>query len=273
MQNSEFSSFNVNIQNKIEEVDFNLSKLSSSLTDISKLLNKDSDMPLLVQKKLEVPKEDKEETKNFNSNEAKYESVSVVKRTGETLKTNLADTKADHGLDRNYVEFKELKQKVDKLYRKFDEIIGKRREDEENRSNASFKNEIFDIENKDFNQPGLTQINQLLNTFHDGKGKDNNSSMNNLLKMINVLTENQKALNSLINNKVGKDDLENSNKHINHELEGYQRKLNILDEKVKKFSEEGLNNTINKEEIVIFHIILDFYFEEVWKRNNNIRNN
>jgi hypothetical protein len=249
----------MNIQNKIEEIDTNLSKLSISLTDIFKLLKKDEDVPLLVQNKLEVPQDDK---KNSNQNfEPKTESVTAHKKSVDTHKSNLTDTNVDHSSDAIYVEFKDYKLKVDKLYKKFEEMIGKQRNerDDDDRLNESIRNDLIDNnENKENNELSLKQINYLVNNIHDGKGKDSNSSAGNFLKMINVLTENQKTTSFQVNIKANKDDLENSNKNINLEIEKLQSTLMRLDEKIKKLTEEGLNKSINKDEIVILLNKSDF---------------
>jgi hypothetical protein len=217
------------------------------------MLNKDQDVPLLVQTKLEVTQDDK---KNSNLNfEPKIEAVTVQKKSVDTHKSNLTDTIVEHSSDAIYVEFKDYKLKVDKLYKKFEEMIGKQRNernerDDDDRLNGSIRNDLIDIENKENNEFSLKQINYLVNSLHDGKGKDSNSSAGNFLKMINVLTENQKATNFQVNNKVSKDDLENSNKNMNLEIEKLQSTLIKLDEKIKKLTEEGLNKSINKDEIV-----------------------
>jgi len=74
------------------------------------------------------------------------------------------------------------------------------------------------------------------------------------MKMINVLTENQRLINSNLSLKSSKEELENVIKNMNNEFERFKTSIgeafSKIETKVKASNEQTITQSIDKEEIV-----------------------
>ena len=108
-------------------------------------------------------------------------------------------------------------------------------------------------ENIIINTPKVSSdtTNNNLNTITNNNIGNNNTQ---LMKMINVLTENQRLINSNLSLKSSKEELENVIKNMNNEFERFKTSIgeafSKIETKVKASNEQTITQSIDKEEIV-----------------------
>ena len=108
-------------------------------------------------------------------------------------------------------------------------------------------------ENIIINTPKVSSdtTNNNLNTITNNNIGSNNTQ---LMKMINVLTENQRLINSNLSLKSSKEELDNVIKSMNNEFERFKTSIgeafSKIETKVKASNEQTITQSIDKEEIV-----------------------
>lgn len=260
------------INNKIEEIDGNILRLSGSFNEVTRILAKDSSIPKIVQTKLEVPKEEKKAEKkinlegtlntNNNLNTINNNNINSANSNSQRSSNELKITNDYKNV--NIPDFQDYKLKLDNLAKKFKDFK-KNYKESNNHANTNPNNNVAlktdTLENE--NNVITTSLENISvgNNLNENQPNNNTTNTNtgpssnvNLLKLINMISDNQKNINFHLANKLSKEESENNSKSLNTELEKLQGRigeaLSKVDLKIKAITQGMLNQTIDKEEIV-----------------------
>ena len=178
-----------------------------------------------------------------------------------TPNNNLTSKSRDQAFQALVSEFKDHKHKFDKLSKKVRDLKEKfkKKFDGENIS-SSLKNDSIDQEN---------QINENPNNNEDDN-KNNNANVilenqsttggynSQIIKMINVMSENQRVINSAMSLKTSKEDLETLTKNIHSDFDRLKASMgdafSKIELKIKATNEAAIKRSIDKDEIVRYFL-------------------
>lgn len=242
------------LQNKDEEFESTIAGLSKSLNDLYRSLTSLNSGQKIVSK--------------LDQN-----SIDILKRdsNNEQVFTNINNPSKikDPGYQSFYNEFQEHKQKFDKMTKKLNELRKKFKKEGDD-SISSLKYDSIDNENNNNNPKNENNIsntniiveNQTINTTNTGA---NNTQ---LLKMINLLSENIRVININMSLKTPREEMESVIKILTSELDRIRSSmgeaLSKMDLRIKSANEGALSRSIDKDEIVRIYFYLVTYPKGLW---------
>ena len=248
---------NATLQNKTEEMESNVAQLTESVMELSKNVSSLPSGPRILTKS------------DNNLDNIKNNPMVSLDGIVTPITQGVPGRTRDPAYQAFFSDYQEHKQRFEKLLKKFHELkksLETKPSEAENVS-VSLKYDMIENENTNNVNPNpAKEVNNIstTNILVENQTTSNTTTGGNttqIMKMINVLTENQRFINSNMALKASKDEHEASQKSWNIELDRFKgiigEALSKLDLKMKGNNEGVITRSIEKDEIVLIKAKLD----------------